>query len=240
MKNSLLILLIFCPVICFSQSYRITYGKSNNYNKEEFDAIKDPMIKENIARINYSISKMDFQLLISGDIARFNYIDKLKDDDFDRRAIGIGGGSETYYYDASKDMVICESELMGETFFIESNISKDYKWQITNETKQIGEYKCFRAEAVVGFDDFRGKGSYILEAWFCPSFPFKYGPCEYYGLPGIVMEAGQLNSKIRFFVKKIEKITPEQAKINFPSNKTLTHQEFTQKFNEVMKNISEQ
>ena len=56
------------------------------------------------------------------------------------------------------------------------------KWKITQESKQIGKYLCFKA---IDIESTNKKMKPI--AWFTPQLPVSFGPLEYNGLPGLVI-----------------------------------------------------
>jgi GLPGLI family protein len=81
------------------------------------------------------------------------------------------------------------------------------KWEIINETKNIGEYNCRKATG-----KFRGR-SYT--AWFTEDIPIPSGPWKLYGLPGIILEA--FDSQMEFYAIakeiKINMIDDQEVKI---------------------------
>lgn len=236
MKKIVFILLFTLPL--FSQNYKIIYGKSNSSSQEDLDKIKDINVKNNIISINQSFEQLDYELLINDKFAVFQYVKKLKLPNFNPRAITAGGGEGIHYYDQKNKEEIFEIEMSGKKYFIKSNIDK-YNWTITNETKTINNFLCYRAVAKISYDDFRGKDSYEIEAWFCPEIPYAYGPDIYYGLPGLVFEAGKVNVKVRFYIKSIEKIDAE-IPIIFPKENTISEEEFTAIFNHEMRKLTEE
>lgn len=236
MKKIYFILLFTLPL--FSQNYRITYGKSNSSTQEDLDKIKDINVKNNIIGINQSFDQLEYELLVNDKYAVFQYVKKLKLPNFNARAIIAGGGDGIHYYDQEMKNEIFEVEMSGKKHYIKSSIYK-YKWAISNETKVINDFVCYLANTTLPYDDFRGKGVIELEVWFCPEFPLPYGPDIYFGLPGLVFEANQKNSKIKFYLKKIEKLEETQP-IKIPDNKTITEDEFTTIFNTEMKNLTDQ
>ena len=236
MKKIYFILLFTLPL--FSQNYRITYGKSNSSTQEDLDKIKDINVKNNIISINQSFDLIEYELLVNDKYAVFHYVKKLKLPNFNSRAIIAGGGEGIHYYDQKNKNEIFEVEMSGKKHYIKSSINK-YKWAISNETKVINDFVCYLANTTLPYDDFRGKGVIELEVWFCPEFPLPYGPDIYFGLPGLVFEANQKNSKIKKYKKKIEKLEETQP-IKLPDNKTITEEEFTTIINTEMKNLTDQ
>lgn len=59
---------------------------------------------------------------------------------------------------------------------------EEKKWEITQESKQIGNYLCFKA---IDIESTNTKMKPI--AWFTPQIPVSFGPLEYNCLPGLVI-----------------------------------------------------
>jgi len=57
------------------------------------------------------------------------------------------------------------------------------KWKITQETKKIGIYICYKA---IDINSTNKKQQPI--AWFTPQIPVNFGPHRYFGLPGLILE----------------------------------------------------
>src|SRR5690606_18316239 len=129
------------------------------------------------------------------------------------------------YYD---NKVIRNQNTLGRQFYVENSIDS-YDWKITKESNEIDGYICYRAYTEILYNDIRGKGSYTLEAWFCPDFPFKYGPDRYFGLPGLVFIAGKKGGTESFVLEKIEKLNSiPNLKIPKIEN-TITEEEYIEK-----------
>lgn len=79
----------------------------------------------------------------------------------------------------------------------------EFNWQITTQSKVISGYTCYKAIGSLKFLEDKYLG---LEVWFCPEFPFPFGPDIYAGLPGLVFEAYQADGKkYHFTLKSIKK-----------------------------------
>lgn len=89
------------------------------------------------------------------------------------------------------------------------NDELNYSWKITNETKKIKDYTCYKATTT-----FRGNN---FEVWFTPDIPINAGPWKWYGLPGLIVEASDTEKSEVYLLEKVEKLTTE---IPFPSSKS--------------------
>tara|TARA_R110002072_G_scaffold62842_3_gene156993 strand:+ start:5295 stop:5645 length:351 start_codon:yes stop_codon:yes gene_type:complete len=95
------------------------------------------------------------------------------------------------------------------------------KWEITQESKKIGNYLCYKAIDIASTNR---KMKPVV--WFTPEIPVSFGPLKYNGLPGLVILVEMykrtisvseiiLNPKDEIIIekpKKGEKITAEEAR----------------------------
>lgn len=121
-----------------------------------------------------------------------------------------------------KDTLFTQTNLLG------PNIYKKQKqivnWKITNETKMIDTYKCYKATDIYQVKNVEKTFNHPVTAWFCPDLPYKYGPNGYGNLPGLILELQVRNAV--YGVKKINFYSEENFSFDELKNiKTLTQQE---------------
>lgn len=62
-------------------------------------------------------------------------------------------------------------------------------WVITDETKEISGYLCVKAIRMdIDIDAKNDNRKSPVIAWFTPELPFSFGPQNYGGLPGLILE----------------------------------------------------
>lgn len=96
----------------------------------------------------------------------------------------------TYYYDHNKKERLYQTEKSGKYFLISEPA---LKWKILNETKEIQGYTCQKATSEQIFHSFDTNGkardkTQPITAWFTKEIPLPYGPENYAGLPGLILE----------------------------------------------------
>ena len=65
-----------------------------------------------------------------------------------RIMMSMMGGGGTFYKNAKEKQYIVDKEFFGKEFLIKDSLPK-YDWKLEGESKQIGNYTCFKATAVV-------------------------------------------------------------------------------------------
>ncbi|MBW3520185.1 GLPGLI family protein [Flavobacterium sp. NKUCC04_CG] len=72
-------------------------------------------------------------------------------------------------------------------------------WKLHNEVKKINEYTSYKATKTVTEPNGR---SFLITAWYTPEFPFPFGPANYGGLPGLIVQIQK--GSTMFVLSKIE------------------------------------
>jgi len=227
MKKKLLILFIFTNTIIFSQnlSGKVTYVVSMEpFNEKKIDSIykiknkknkkTDKWMKDifkNTPNVNAyldftngeSICYLEEKMQVEGKPT------------FNMNRVFAGGDNKYYKNTNTKEYL---KEYVRENLLIEKN---EKKWKITQESKQIGKYLCFKAI------DITSKNKKMKPiVWFTPQIPVSFGPLEYNGLPGLVILVEMfkrtisvskivLNPKEKIKIKKLikgDRITEEKFK----------------------------
>ncbi|GIM55805.1 hypothetical protein CAPN006_01990 [Capnocytophaga canimorsus] len=212
----------------YAQNYRFVYTTLASMSETELMNIKDPNVKKRIeGRLN-RIKDLEYELLIVGNKARYNFYGKFLTPEGYRPP-----SNRKFYYFDNKVVEDVTFKRRGKHFFVEYPIDF-FKWTITEKSAEINGYTCYYAFCEVKYDDYRGIGSYVMEAWFCPDFPMQYGPDDYFGLPGIVFIAKEEGSRFKTVLKRIE-ILDTAPGLNFPKiEKTINSDQYTDEFNKMM------
>lgn len=157
----------------------------------------------------------------------------------------IMGEDEILYKNLKEKKLLNEKELYSKKFLIQDNLeNKD--WELSKESKTIGEYVCFKAtyraprlrsdndegdaprlRSETNENDsprLRSEADEII-AWYTPQIPVQNGPTKYDGLPGLILEVQQGNQK--FVCTKIVLNPDESIVIEKPNKgKKVSQEEF--------------
>lgn len=113
----------------------------------------------------------------------------------------FAGGPQ--YKNVKDQLLLQEQDLFGKQFLIKDSLPK-LDWKMASETKQIGQYTCFKASFTKTVDavPFGGFGRQPADgeketaptkeieivAWYTLQIPVNQGPSDYWGLPGLILE----------------------------------------------------
>ena len=145
----------------------------------------------------------------------------------------ISDGSDELYKNIKEHNYVNATELYGKLFLVEDSL-KTTKWELSKETKHIGEYLCFKASYTEDYDveTFNQEGKITKEtktrtvtAWYTPQIPISNGPQMYQGLPGLILEIN--DGELTLICSKIVLNPEESLKIEVPSKgKEVTQAEY--------------
>ncbi|PQJ75953.1 GLPGLI family protein [Polaribacter gangjinensis] len=143
---------------------------------------------------------------------------------------GGGGSGSLYFKNLKEKRFVNKTEIMGKTFLIKDSIP-NYEWQLTSETKNIGNYTCYKATFSQEVENIsmtvengetkqtKKTETIITTAWYTPQIPISNGPTIYHGLPGLILEINDGKTTIvctEIVLNPSEKITisePDKGKI---------------------------
>ena len=202
------ILLLSCLLIglnLYSQNLKgkVTYKITNkiSFNK---DTIKDKKIKDIFSKLlsNSKDDNISFELFFNNKKSHFNYVDKMELDNSTINILLIDAqnrGSVFSDYDSKTTLTLFPSE----EILIRDSFS-NFNWRITQETKNIGGYICYKAVGEKNI--YRKINNYHkkvnLTAWFSPELSAPVGPAGYGGLPGLILELTE-EGYVKFYATKI-------------------------------------
>jgi GLPGLI family protein len=129
-----------------------------------------------------------------------------------KKLIDILIGNEMFYSNSINKTTLIQKQFGGELFLIESNF---FNWELTQETRLINNYTCYEAIGVKISENSNGVFKNPIVAWYTPEIPINFGPKEFCGLPGAIIELN--DNKLLYVAKKIELNTSKKIKIKKPT-----------------------
>lgn len=222
MKKIIYIVTAFIFTELYSQSeftgivkYEVGYSSENikSYLSKNRDSIKDKKQVEFLDNLLLNTKKVNATLKFKNNKAIYTVDDKMQLENHGKLTqkfsiLSAGGSNEYYSNIETKALEIKNCETLDECFIIKSNFKK---WNLTQETKTVNNYTCFKATKTVT----RNNKNKNITAWYTPNIAFNSGPNEYNGLPGLILELE--NGSVVFRATKIilnpkEKVVIEELK----------------------------
>ena len=113
------------------------------------------------------------------------------------------------------------SSLYCRKIYYTKEITPKIEWKLSNDTKLIGKFTCKKATTF-----FRGRQ---YTAWFTPEIPVPFGPWKLQGLPGLILEAYDVNKYVFWYFKTSEYPSQTNETIKYfmmSDNDILNYNEF--------------
>ena len=149
---------------------------------------------------------------------------EVEEDSAYKLAVMIGGNSGEWYLNMKSRERLRYINAFGQDFIIKSAL-EDLKWKLTNESKQVGNFECFKATTTYVVINSKGTFNHPVEAWFTTEIPIGFGPIGYGGLPGLIVELNVRN--VKYSISKVVLNPKKQVEIKKPTKgKLVTEEEF--------------
>jgi len=168
------------------------------------------------------------------------------------------GGSDILYKNIKEDRYTNQNDVFGKIFLIKDKLQKS-DWKLESETKNIGDYTCFKATTTREQEKRRpgtiriNKGkdadsdeeeqapemeTVTITAWYTPQIPVSTGPGNYHGLPGLILEVNDGTETV--ICSKIVLNPKDEIAISEPQKgKEVTQAEFDEIIEKKMKEMNE-
>jgi GLPGLI family protein len=114
-------------------------------------------------------------------------------------SFGGSGGGSIFYKNIKENRFANQTEIQGKRFLVKDKL-KDFKWELSSETKNIGNYTCYKASFSKEVENTnmiiengksveeKIKETIITTAWYTTQVSISNGPGNYQGLPGLILE----------------------------------------------------
>ncbi len=264
--------LFLCCLLSFSLNAQNISGLATYQTKTDIDFnMEGRQISPEMKQQIQAMMKKQFEKTY---ILKFNSTESIYQEEQDIGAPGQSGGFGMMmgsfqpgkrYKNIKNKSFKEETEFFGKFFLIEDQL-EDYEWEMTNESKQIGQYVVFKAIATqkvdsLDFTEYRQKDEKTekedkndtivspmdkielpkekkIIAWYTPQIPIQTGPDEYWGLPGLILELK--SGKTTMLCSKIVLNPKEGVEIEVPTKgKSVTRDEYKKTVMEKVKEMQD-
>ncbi|GGE14564.1 MULTISPECIES: GLPGLI family protein [Psychroflexus] len=223
--------IFFVTSIIFSQpnSGEITYGQNVIKMVIDTTSINDSYVKKILVEQYYEKQKAlkaddpYYSLQFNGEKYVFKRLNFMDNDAYGKITNQLAKG--TYFINTQKNSIYHKGNFMGEDLIIYYN-KQPYKWEIKNEHKIIRGYNCIKAETIKRNE--KGVETKVT-AWFTTEINLNFGPKNYFGLPGLIIELYELDSV--YYLKDIKFKSIKLNEINSKDKKIITYDKYISKVN---------
>ncbi|MCT8338845.1 GLPGLI family protein [Flavobacteriaceae bacterium TK19130] len=239
MKLTILLALLFgCFTITNAQDFTgiATYKTDRKVDlKLEGEGMNDDMQAEIAAQLRKQFQK-EYTLTFNKEESVFEEVESLgapvpQAGGFQ---ITVSGGNDVVYRNVKKNEYRNQTEILGKPFLIIDSLQKP-EWELHSETKNIGNYTCFKAthSREVTEKTMSSESDSLVEvtklktttAWYTLDIPLPHGPEEFWGLPGMILEIS--DGDLTILCSKIILNPEAEINIEVPSKgKEVTQAEF--------------
>ncbi|MEM7185112.1 MAG: GLPGLI family protein [Bacteroidota bacterium] len=171
------------------------------------------------------------------------------------------GASDVLYKNMKEDRFVNQNESFSKQFLIKDALTAR-DWKMEKETKNIGEYACFKAtytyerpvprvitrssddteeekkeqkEAIEAEEEME---TITVTAWYTPQIPVQSGPGPYGGLPGLILEVS--DSELTVLCSKVVLNPSNGVDVKEPKGgKVVSQEEFDKIMDKKMKEMNE-
>lgn len=229
-KYALIILLlsfsIYQPLYCQVKNGYVIY-KKKSLNKDALNKINDLNVREMIRETSEKAEELSYILEYNDVESIFKVIEPM---DFDgsmtiKLAIISGEGQGIRYNNLKSREYLYQKEVFRENFLILNSLDS-IQWKLTNQTKIINGYKCYKAETIKVVIGSKETTTNTIEAWYAPEIPVNFGPIGYAGLPGLIVQLN-IDKYWTYFMTELNLSSSEPIIIKKPTKgKKITAFEF--------------
>lgn len=162
------------------------------------------------------------------------YQPKNPDMDFSKTFAIPASYKNVVYHDFNTGETISNKKLFEDKALIKDSTRK-IKWKLTDETREIAGFQCYRANALI-------MDSIYLVAFYTDEIPTKSGPESITGLPGMILGVALPQQHLTIFATKVEGIETSRDKWKVPiaegKSKFISTKEFNDKADKLLKQFN--
>ncbi len=190
----LLLILILCS---FQMSYAqeitgiATYKSFLKFDLKVDSTKVNSEMHQRLEQMIKAHSRKEYELHFTINESVFKEKEKLEtpgNNMFPGAQVSTSGGYGSFYINKKENRFVNQVDLYGKLFLVSDTLQKQ-EWKLEKETKNIGDYICFKATRSRIGKDLNGKEiEKEVTAWYTPQIPVDFGPMTHGGLPGLILE----------------------------------------------------
>lgn len=143
---------------------------------------------------------------------------------------GQAEGGNIFFTDLKSKKVVEQFEYWNKKIEIETP-TDEFPWILTNEKKKIQNYTCYKAVKEINIDTNGKPYAVNVEVWYTEDIPLHFGPKDYNGLPGLILELRE--NDMTYYVSRIDFNNNGSVALPSFSGEKMTRKQFIQKAPEI-------
>ncbi|WP_299677504.1 GLPGLI family protein [uncultured Tenacibaculum sp.] len=242
MKIQFLFLAILCSLTTIAQDFqgKATYKTHNNIDLKISTGDKAPnsdlqkQLQEKMKKMFQKTYTLNFTKSTSTYTQNKELEPAAQSGGVQIMMFGNGGGNDILYKNTAEKKYVNKTEVFSKEFLIKDKLS-DEVWEMSGETKKIGNYTCYKATRtreeeqishIMTDGETEEKKQMVTVntvAWYTPEIPVSNGPDMFWGLPGLILEVHE--GKRTIVCSEIVLNPTEKVKIKEPRGGKKVNQE---------------
>jgi len=176
--------------------------------------------------LSYS-GKINYELTFNNNLSEFKVVETLNSDNDKNinNVKNLTGAGEVVYINTKEKFKLKLLDFFGDKVMVKDSL--DDNWNLTQESKKIGNYICYKAWM-------KNERNVLIEAWYTPQIPLNIGPRGYGNLPGLIIELKQ--ATLLYVAKEIVLNPKKKSVIKIPNHKIISEKEFNKMLTEFDRN----
>lgn len=226
MKNAIVLFLLAFQLLSYSQEiggevyYKVVFAVDSSLKKKSsrIDLMQQKAITGS--------DKINLKLIFNKEKSVFSLVESIEDSNVKfaiawvncrNKILTVLNENKSYYNNSASSLGVFKDK----EFLVYNSFENN--WKLSNETKFIDKFKCYKALQEVEYTTGKGTHTKTITAWFCPELPYSFGPKGYFGLPGLILELTDRNTT--FIANKI--VLSKDINVEFSKEgKLISHDEY--------------
>lgn len=205
--------------ILYGQSLEKMYGDTTSIENSDLKKILIERFKEKQNAL--SPDKSFYSLKFKDNKSIFERFNLMNNDGSSKITKELAKG--TYFINVTDKSIYHEGNFLGNNLIIYHQKPSYDEWQIKNERKMIRGHNCIKAETTRQNE--MGIKTKVT-AWFSTDINLNFGPKNYFGLPGLIIELHELDS-----VYYVREINFKNVKLDLEDKRIISYEEYVKKVN---------
>lgn len=201
-----ILILLNGALVLFAQNLEVKYSAVLRQELSEEDKkflLEDNEYGREQIRMNEEPDPATYILLISDKESSFNYQEKISNEQDEDKPVIVHApaGFGTTYKNLEDHTIRQDFSVYGKKYFSVDPV-KEFNWNISKEKKELLGFEVRKATAED--DDF------IYTVWYAPKINNSTGPSNFWGLPGLILDAEQKHKMapvtIKYYAESLQQL----------------------------------